>query len=238
MAPTDPTVVEMPADPALATMPTYALLGRWVRQELVGLTPDQLDWDDQRPDREWAWWSIRRQVSHMAWDVLVFSHRRCAGLLWPHGDVPAPVVWEHHHLGPGMKVDRYLDPEAHPTIDDNLAKLDIGLGWLARVVEENPIEALRATRATIRGTHFWRYAITVLPRGAAVDAADPTRITYDLEGSLWMVFYEVLTHVRTVQRLKEAQGLAACAALPRVGYLRLPEFWGDSDANGPSFDRL
>ena len=63
-------------------------------------------------------------------------------------------------------------------------------------------------------------------------------ITYDLEGTLWMGFYELLTHIRTVQRLKVAQRLEPTVDLPRVGYLRLPEYWGDTEANGPTMDRL
>ena len=34
-----------------------------------------------------------------------------------------------------------------------------------------------------------------------------------------MLYYEVLTHLYTIQRLKRAQGLAPDCILPRVGYL-------------------
>ena len=80
--------------------------------------------------------------------------------------------------------------------------------------------------------------ITTLARGAAPDADDDRLITYDLEGSLWMVFYEQLSHVRTIQRLKLHQGLPLAVELPRVGYLRLPHYWGDTDENGPDMQRL
>ena len=103
---------------------------------------------------------------------------------------------------------------------------------------EQSIETLRATSKTVTATHFWAYVITTLPRGAVQHADDPGSITYDLEGTLWMGFYEMLAHIRTVQRLKVAQGLEPTVELPRVGYLRLPEYWGDSAASGPSMDRL
>ena len=45
-------------------------------------------------------------------------------------------------------------------------------------------------------------------------------------------------HIRTIQRLKEHQGLPLAVDLPRVGYLRLPEYWGEVDSNGPSMRRL
>ena len=91
---------------------------------------------------------------------------------------------------------------------------------------------------TIHGNHFWAYVITTLPRGAQLVDDPPGHIRYTLEGSLWMVFYEQMTHIRTIQRLKEHQGLPLAVDLPRVGYLRLPEYWGEVDSNGPSMRRL
>ena len=238
MSLTSPDIVEMPVDPAVGAMPAFPLIRRWVAAEIDGLTDQQLDFCDLDPDREWMWWSIRRQVSHVAWDALVFSRRRCAQLLWPDGDVPEPIVWEDHRLGRRSKWDRELDRDLFWDVPDLLVKLELGLSWLERVVTEQPIDALRATRESVPGTQFWQYVITTLPRGAGMDPDRPGSILYDLEGSLWMVFYECMAHVRTIQRLKLAQGLESAIELPRVGYLRLPEYWGDTDANGPPMDRL
>ena len=51
-------------------------------------------------------------------------------------------------------------------------------------------------------------------------------------------FYEQLAHIRTIQRLKARQGIPLATELPQVGYLQLPEYWGDTDANGPSLQRI
>ena len=48
----------------------------------------------------------------------------------------------------------------------------------------------------------------------------------------------MLSHIRTIQRLKLHQGLSLAVELPRVGYLRLPEYWGDTNTNGPAMTRL
>jgi hypothetical protein len=231
-------IVEMPESAGVEAMPPYGRLLDWLMAEVDGLSDEQLDFDDTSPEREWMWWSIRRQVSHIAWDALVFTHRRCGHLLWPDGNDPAPVVWEHHHLGPNMKYDRVLDEDAYWELPDLVAKIAIGNGWLARVVSEQSIETLRSDVTSIRGTDFWQYVITTLPRGAGPDPDQPGYLRYTLEGSLWMVFYEQLAHIRTIQRLKRHQGLDLAVELPRVGYLRLPEYWGDTDANGPSMRRL
>jgi len=238
MALVDNDIVEMPDDPAVGAMPPYERLTEWLTAEVAGLTAEQLDLDDLSPDKEWMWWSIRRQVSHIAWDALVFTHRRCAHLLWPDGDDPEPVVWKHHHLGPEMRYDRVLDEDLYWEVDDLIAKMSIGIGWLKRLVAERSIEEFRTDQASIRGTYFWQYVISTLPRGAGADLGRPSYIRYTLEGSLWMVFYEQLSHIRTIQRLKEHQGLTLAVDLPRVGYLRLPEFWGETDNNGPSMERL
>ena len=238
MAPTDPTVTEMPTDETPGVMPTYRLLLDWLGPELAGLTDVQLDFDDQHPDREWMWWSIRRQVSHMAWDSLVFPRRRCASLLWPDGEIPAPIDWDDHRLGPRAKWDRVLDEDLFWAVPDLVDKLQLGIGWLTRVVEETPIEVLRTTIESVHGTPFWAYVIQTLPRGAGLVDDPPAHIRYTLEASLWMVFYELLTHIRSIQRLKVAQGLPTVSELPRVGYLRLPEYWGETDENGPGMRRL
>jgi hypothetical protein len=80
--------------------------------------------------------------------------------------------------------------------------------------------------------------IGTLPRGARISEENERDIIYDLEGSLWMVFYEMLTHIRTIQRLKLHLGLEISVDLPRVGYLRLPHYWGETDENGPGMERL
>ncbi len=238
MARVDPSIVEMPDDAAVGAMPPFERLLEWTRSEVVGLTEAQLDFSDQDPGREWMWWSIRRQVSHMAWSVLVFSRRRASQLLWPKGNVPDPIVWADHSMGPGAKVDRMLDEKRFRTLDELLAKLELGVSWLCRLVADQPIDVFRSEVESVRATYFWDYVVSVLPRGASPDPDRPGYIRYDLEGSLWMVFYEVLAHVRTIQRLKEAQGLAQAVHLPRVGYLRLPEYWGVSLHNGPSMVRM
>jgi hypothetical protein len=137
-----------------------------------------------------------------------------------------------------MKDDRMLDTELFWHMPDLLVKLELGLAWLERVVTAQSIETLRTTVTSVRGTHFWRYVIQTLPRGAGVDPDREGFFRYDLEGSLWMVFYEILAHIRTIQRLKRHQALPLAVELPRVGYLRLPEYWGETDRNGPGMQRL
>jgi hypothetical protein len=75
----------------------------------------------------------------------------------------------------------------------------------------------------------------VIPRGAWVDAQNPHHFHYTLEASLWMLYWEVLTHLYTIQRLKRAQGLPPRVEIPRVGYLTLPEYTGEEAEAAPEF---
>ena len=238
MALTRPDILEMPTEETSGAMPWYPHIASWVEAEIAGLTDDQLDFHDPSPEREWMWWWCRRQVSHIAWDALVFTKRRAGHLLWPDEATPDPINWGEHQMGPNNKWDRFLDPELFWEVPDLLDKLNLGISWLTRLVEQEGTETFRSEIKTVRGTQFWEYVITTLPRGAAVSPEDNSQIVYTLEGSLWMVFYEMLSHIRTIQRLKIHQGLSPNIELPRVGYLRLPHYWGATNENGPGMRRL
>jgi len=238
MALTDPNILEMPTSSESGAMPWYPHIVDWVEAEIAGLSDDQLDFHNTAPEKEWMWWSCRTQVSHIAWDALVFTKRRAGHLLWPNGDIPHPINWTEHQMGPNNKWDRILDTNLFWQIPDILSQLRLGIDWLTTLVEDQPIDLLRSETRTVRGTEFWKYVVTTLPRGTRSDDQESSHITYDLEGSLWMVYYEMLSHVRSIQRLKLHQGLPTAIELPRVGYLRLPHYWGDTDDNGPGMTRL
>ncbi len=80
---------------------------------------------------------------------------------------------------------------------------------------------------------FWRHVMQVIPRGAWIDEQDPNRFHFTLEASFWMLYWEVLVHLYTIQRLKRAQGLPTTVAIPRVGYLTLPEYTGETAYPAP-----
>lgn len=224
----------MHSDPAVVVWPDYQEWYGWLCREVDGLSEAQLDFDSQDPAREWMWWSIRRQVSHMAWDLLLVMRRRCHMFLWPDGRIPTPIRWEDHTLAT-MKSDRRLDETLYWDMATLLGKVELGVDWATQVVTTVPVETLRATQSAHQGTLFWRHVMQVIPRGVWLETHDPTRIRYTLEASLWMLYWEVLTHLFTIQRLKRAQGLPPRVAIPRVGYLTLPEYTGEADHAAPPF---
>src|SRR6266704_253743 len=153
----------MHPDLRIVIWPDYQEFYRWLCQEVDGLTDAELDFDSHDPAQEWMWWSIRRQVSHMAWDLLIVMYRRCHMFLWPDGNVPTPIRWEDHRLG-SMKYDRVLDERLFWRLEVLLDKVKLGVDWATQVVTTVPVETLRATTSRHRGTPFWRHVIQVLPR--------------------------------------------------------------------------
>jgi len=224
----------MHPDQNVVVWPDYGEFYDWLCQEVAGLRDEHLDFDNQDPTQEWMWWSIRRQVSHMAWDLLLIMRRRCHMFLWPQGNIPRPIDWEAHRLS-SMQFDRRLDETLYWDMATLLDKVKLGVEWATQVVRTVPVDTLRATQSRHRGTPFWRHVMQVIPRGVWIDAQDPTQIHYTLEASLWMLYWEVLTHLYTIQRLKRAQGLAVQVTLPQVGYLTLPEYTGDTPHAAPAF---
>jgi len=107
-----------------------------------------------------------------------------------------------------------LDTDLFWEVPDLLANLRLGIGWLTKLVEEQSIELLRSETRTVRGYEFLEYVNTILPRGVRVADTDKRYFSYGLEGSLWMVFYEMLSHIRSIQRLKTHQGLELAIELP------------------------
>ena len=75
--------------------------------------------------------------------------------------------------------------------------------------------------------------IQVIPRGVWIDEQDANRIHFTLEASLWMIYWEVMVHLHTIQRLKQAQGLPTKVTIPLVGYLSLPEYTGETAHPAP-----
>ena len=203
-----------------------------MHEEVHGLSEAQLNFDSEEPGHEWMQWSIRRQLSHVAWIHLAVMHRRFRTFLWPDGKIPTPIRWEDHRLGT-MKSDRRLDESAHWDIDDILAKLKLGTDWATQVIQTVPIELLRATEDAYTLTPFWRHVLQVIPRGAWIDATTPSLIHFTLEASLWMPYWEGLVHLLNIQRLKHAQGLATTITVPRQGYLNLPEYTGETPHAAP-----
>ena len=112
-----------------------------------------------------------------------------------------------------------------------LDKLREGIDLARRVLAERDVGFLRAHSLTQDLSDNWALMLRAHPSGVrATDA--PNRMEMLLEGSFRHIYFEEITHLFNIQRLKRAQGLEAASALPRVGYWTL-DGWDVSEASPP-----
>ena len=126
--------------PGLQVFPQIAGLYSMVSAEVADLTDQQLDWDST--NWEWAKWSIRRQVSHMAAFIPGWLLRRWGEPLFPQG---------YHELGELAKLAetvstreiRWLDENQYNNICAILQRFDMGLSLAQYVLSKETLTSLR-----------------------------------------------------------------------------------------------
>ena len=193
-----------------------------VSTELAGLTDEQLDFESDR--WEWSKWSIRRNLSHMASGDVRWLWGRWGDQLFPDG-LPNGEELDSLMASP---YDRRLDENLYWEPEAILEKLRLGLDLCQRVLAAETVESLR--RKVIEGGSsglFGQYP-QLFPGGLLPDAQDPSKVSITLEATFLHRYYEYLTHLFNIQRLKRAQGLTAVVEIPDEGYWSMPD-WDRSE---------
>ena len=178
--------------------------------EIEGLTDEQLDFDSDR----WGWsaWSIRRNVSHMASGDFRWLLQRWGERLFPDG---VPHVDDLDSIL-SAEFDRRLDENVYWRIEDILAVLRRALDLSWSVLSRQTVASMRAQELPVNvGGLPWA---EVHPNGVRVDPTDPTKADVTLEATFRHRYFEYVTHLYNIQRLKRAQGLTARVTIPFEGY--------------------
>ena len=190
-------------------------------EELAGLTDEQLDFQSD----QWGWseWSIRRNVSHVASGDFRWLLQRWGERLFTEG-LPEIEDWDGIIASP---YDRRLDETKYWEMDAILAVFRKGLDFSLSVLEAETVDSLRSKElpSNIGGQLHWLQAH---PSGVRPDPADPAQGYISLEATFRHRYFEYLTHLYNIQRLKKAQGLPAVVAIPFEGYHALPD-WDRSE---------
>jgi len=203
--------------------PEYATLYDLVAREVEGLTDEQLDFSSNR----WAWaeWSIRRQLSHMAFAMYMWLLVRWGDVLFPEGDHGVDDVQGLTASG----FDRCLDEHRYWEVSIILPRLREAIELAEKVLAQRNVGVLRNQTLLINASDAWRLMIQAHPHGVtSADAPDKQVMT--LEATFRHLYFEELTHLFNIQRLKRAQGLPTVVEVPRVGYWVL-EAWDQSEAS-------
>ena len=204
-------------------LPGFWDVGASIHAEIDGLTDQQLDWTSDR--WEWAEWSVRRQASHMASMLYRWMLLRWGDQLFPDG--PGLDETQITALA-ASKTDRALDENLFRDISDITRALDNALTLAQGVLESHTVDQMRSLTIEAEQGPHWDLMINAHPTG--IDRNTETGISVlTLEGTFRHMYFELITHLFNVQRLKRAQGLEASVELPRVGYWTLDD-WDISEA--------
>ncbi len=204
-------------------LPGFWEVGASIHTEIEGLTEEQLDWISDEFD--WAEWSVRRQTSHMASMLYRWMLLRWGDQLFPDG---SGLDESQVTALAASETDRALDENLFRDIDDITRALDNALALARAALESYTVDQMRnMTIEAEQGPH-WDLMINAHPTG--IDRNTETGISVlTMEGTFRHMYFELITHLFNIQRLKRAQGLEAVVDLPRVGYYTL-DGWDISEA--------
>ena len=213
--------IQDPHAPALTLFPLFSSYVGMMDTELEGLTDAQLDWNDHR--WEWAKWSIRNNVSHVASHLFRWYILRWGEQLFPEGKPFQEVV---QHLA-GLS-HRYLDEERWWQIDQILEVLDQALEMMRNMLSRETVGSINEKTLDLEAPVFYDRIADRYPGTLMQDPDKPSAWIMTLEGNLHHSEGELVTHLYNIQRLKRAQGLEAKVTLPPIGYWTLPD-WDRSE---------
>ena len=208
---------------ATALFPQFdSLLYEMVVSEVEGLTDGQLDFESDR--WEWSGWSIRRNLSHVASGDFRWLWGRWGQQLFSEG---LPNAKELDALLESPQ-DRRLDEQLYWDLESILEKMRQGLELCWTVLATETAGSLRSKELEIDSSVLCAQHPEMFPGGIREYPGDPNRIYITLGATLLHRYYEYLTHLFNIQRLKRAQGLETVVDIPFQGYWALPD-WDRSE---------
>ena len=197
-------------------------LYRMFSTEVDGLSDPQLDFESDR--WEWSKWSIRRNLSHVASGDFRWLIQRWGQQLFPQGppeggDLDSLVA---------TPAARWLDEDKYWQIGSILEKMRQALGICQSVLTKETVGSLRNQELEIEKNPSWPTFSLAHARGIRQDPSDPSQVYITLEATFRHRYFEYITHLYNIQRLKRAQGLSSRVEIPFEGYWALPD-WDRSE---------
>ena len=227
-------MTQLPDDtPAIALFPMFEnQLFDWTVDELDGLTDEQLDFESHM----WLWsqWSIRRQVSHVASGHVRWLSFRW-GNLFPDG---MPEIEDYDWIM-SLHYRRRLDFYKYWNLKDILRVLKQGLDMCHSVVTRETVGSMRAKEVEVARTFeqnmMAQASINVFGMANAGVREHPTddlKKLVTLEYNLRHRYWEHITHIYNIQRIKRLLELPTKVEIPYEGYWAQPD-WDRSEAGHP-----
>ena len=198
------------SSPGSALFPEYETLYDLIAAEVQGLTEVELDFVSDR--WEWSKWSIRHQLSHMASVIYRWMLIRWVDTLFPDG---GHGVQDIRGLAQS-EFDRRMDENQYWDLPVILEQLRDGIGLVRRVLADRDVAFLRNHTVQTDLSSESDLVIKAHPTGYTV-SRETEKVIWNLEATMRHVYFEEITHLYNIQRLKRAQSIPATVDLPRVG---------------------
>ncbi len=209
--------------PATLLFPQFeSAIYQMASSEIEGLTEEQLDFESEK----WGWseWSIRRHLSHVASGDFRWLWGRWGRRLFPDGlprGLPSPEELD------GLlesKSDRRFDEDLYWDVGVLLEKLRQGLALGQAILSNESAGSMRTKEFERSDDGQWPWYYKAHRIGLRRDSQDRTRGWISLEFTFRHRYFEHITHLYNIQRIKMAQGLTTKAEIPMEGYLALPDW--------------
>ncbi len=202
-----------------------ALIGREVFSEYSSLY--SMIWSEVRDldsrfmdfnSSEWEWsrWSIRMQLSHMASLIFRWMIVRWGEKLFPEHDHGIADV-----RGIAQADDRRMDQALYWDKSVIMSKLKQGIELVQKVLSSHSVEFLTRERILRLESGSAEANLIMNAHSHGVTVGDGGTF-WTLEATIRHIYFEEITHLYNIQRLKKAQGLSTEVDIPRVGYWTIP----------------
>ena len=136
----------------------------------------------------------------------------------PPPNVPSPQETEAMTQS---KYDRRLDEDLYWDVAVILEKLGQGLALGQAILANETAGLVRTKEFEFSDTGEWPWFYNV-HTGLRRDIEVPTKVWYTLETIFRHRYFEHITHLYNIQRIKLAQGLTLKVQVPIEGYMALP----------------
>lgn len=200
--------------PLRVLFPEYWKLHSMLRGELSGLTDEALDWTSE--EFGWAGWSMRQQTSHLASVVYRWLLVRWRDQLFPEEAGGITVSGEALDRLNSSQHDRRLNDDFYYAIDDVLDAVSGAMDLAQSVLRRVTVGEGRSLSVSRSASPQWRLMVKAHPRGVTLDPDGGGTLT--LEATFRHMYYEYLTHLYNMQRIKNALGETVVVRLPNEGY--------------------
>ena len=208
--------------PLRVLFPDFWRIDSLVRGEMSGVSDAALDWTSDRYG--WAGWSMRQQTSHMASLVFRWLCIRWGETLFPDG---GPVSESELLELSSPDHDRRLDDRVYHDIEGILAANARALDLARDVLMKRTVGEGRSLVTPRSTSGQWAMMAEAHPHGVTVSEDGGGSLT--LEATFRHMYFEHLTHLFNIQRIKRALGLPVIVMIPDAGYHKLPG-WDRSEA--------